>query len=163
MIPKFIIPLIWPVYFIVGRIFIIWASRLKPHRQALERFDIRVVAPKDYGSRDDHGEVYTALALLDRFDGEKLSLIRKHISIIFLVPMEIAAGYVKTGRVCYLSLNKFPECPEGALPIVIAGQLVYFATLAKIKKGLVTTEDVRKACQEEEQRIVDKLSKELCE
>jgi hypothetical protein len=77
--------------------------------------------------------------------------------------MEIAAGYVETGRVCYLSLNKFPECPEETLPIVIAGQLVYFATLAKIKKGLVTTEDVRKTCQEEGQRIIDKLSKELCE
>ncbi len=163
MLPKFINPLIWPVYFIVGRIFIIWASRLKPHQQALDRFGIRVVAPKNYGSRDDHGEVYTALALLDRFDGEKLSLIKRHTPIIFLFQMEIAAIFVETGRICCLSLNKFPECPEGTLPIIIAGKLVYFAMLAKIKKGLVTSENVKKTCQEEEQQIVDKLSKELCE
>jgi hypothetical protein len=163
MIPKFINPLIWPLYVIIGRIFIIWASRLKPHHQALERFGIRVVAPKDYGSRDDHGEVYTALALLDRFDEEKLELVRKYLPIIFLVPMEIASGYVETGRLCYLSLKKFPESPAGTTPIVIASRLVYFAILAKIKKGFATSEDVRNICKEEERRTMQKLSEILCE
>src|SRR5882757_3923936 len=120
MMPKLINPLIWPLYIVIGRIFIIWASRLKPHRQALERFGVRIVAPKDYGSRDDHGEVYTALTLLDRFDEEKVELVRKYIPIIFLVEMEIASGYVETGRVCCLSLKKFPECPAGTMPIEIA-------------------------------------------
>jgi hypothetical protein len=163
MIPKFINPLIWPLYIIIGRIFIIWSSRLKPHHQALQRFGVRVVAPKNYGSRDDHGEVYTALALLDRFDEEKLELVRRYIPIIFLAPMEIASGYVETGRVCCLNLKKFSECPAGTMPIVIAGRLVYFAMLAKIKKGFVASEDVKNICKEEERRTVQKLSEILCE
>jgi hypothetical protein len=163
MMPKFINPLIWPLYIIIGRIFIIWASRLKPHHQALEKFGIRVVAPKDYGSRDDHGEVYTALALLDRFDEENLELVRRYIPIIFLVPLEITSVYVETGRVCCFSINKFPECPAGTMPIVIAGELVYWATFAKIKKGFVTSEDVKNICKEAERRTVQKLSDILCE
>jgi hypothetical protein len=163
MIPKFINPLIWPLYIIIGRIFIIWASRLKPHHQAHERFGVRVVAPKDYGSRDNHGEVYTALVLLDRFDEEKLELVRRYIPIIFLVPVEIASGYVETGRVCCLSLKKFPVCPAGTMPIVIAGRLVYFAMLAKIKKGFVTSESIKNICLGEERQTVQKLSEIHCE
>jgi hypothetical protein len=107
--------------------------------------------------------VFTALVMLNRFDEERMELVRKHIRIIFLVPMKIAANYVETGRGCMLNLEKFPECPVGTLPIAIAGKLVYFATLAKFKRGFLTSEAIKDICKKEQQRIVDKLSKELCE
>jgi hypothetical protein len=163
MIPKIIIPLLAPVYSLCGCFFAIWASRLKPHPMALETFGIRVVASEDYGSRDNLGEVYTALVLLNRFDEAGMKLVRKHIRIIFLVPMEIARGYVRTGRICYIDPQKFPECPSGTMPITIAGTLVHFAALAKFKKGFVTSDDVKNMCKEEERRTVQKLSEILCE
>jgi hypothetical protein len=164
MIPKVIHPLLAPVYSLCGCVLVIWAARLKPHTLALEKFGIRVVAPKDYGSRDNHGEVYAALALLNRFDEEKMELVKKYIRIIFLLPMKIRAGYVRTGGVCYLNPQKYPaECPAGTLPIAIAGTLVFLATLAKFKKGFVASEGVLNICKDECQKIVDKLGKALCE
>ena len=77
--------------------------------------------------------------------------------------MKIAAVYVETGRGCILNLEKFPECPAGTLPIAIAGKLVYFATLAKFKRGFVTSEAVKDICKEEQQRTVQKLTEILCE
>jgi hypothetical protein len=167
MIPKVIAPLLAPVYFLCGCILIIWASRLKPHSLALKKFGIRVVAPKDYGSQDNHGEAYSALALLKRFDEERMELVEKHIRIIFLFGgTRGVTGYVRTGRVCLLNLQKFPECPAGTMPIAIAGILVYFASLAKFKIKVPFVggrEDIKNICEEEQQQTVEKLSKILCE
>ena len=77
--------------------------------------------------------------------------------------MEIASGYVETGQVCCLSLKKFPECSARTMPIEIAGKLVYFGMLAKIKKEFVVSDDVKNFCEEEARRTVQKLSETLCE
>jgi hypothetical protein len=152
-----------PVYYLGEHICVIWASRLKPHPLALENFGIRVVAPKGYGSRDNHGEVYTALVLLRKFEEERFEVVKEYVHTIFLCEAAFASGYMQKSRICYLNVRRFSECPSGTIPIVIAGILVYFATLAKFKKRLWTSEDVKNICKEEQQRTVNKLSEELCE
>jgi hypothetical protein len=158
---KFIHPLAAFGEFFGGCLMVVWSSALKPHPLALKKFGIRVVAPKNYGSMDDHADVYTALLLLNRFGPKELEQVEKYIRIIFLREVDGPSLYLKTGRICHLTHLK--ECPAGVVPIMIAGTLVYLAALAKFKRGFVTSEGVHDICRGEKQRIVDKLSKELCE
>jgi hypothetical protein len=139
----------------------IWASRRKPHPLAMEKFGIQIVAPKDYGSMDDHADAYNALIILKRFEPEKLEQIQKWIRIIFFHSLDGAPGYLRFGRICYLSPPK--NCPAGTAPIVIAGLLIYFAALAEVKKGFFASEEVKSFCRNENKRVVEKLSEALCE
>ena len=169
MIAKIATPLFFPFYSLCGFVFVFWASVRKPHPLTLEQFGIRVVAPKDYGSWDNHGEIYNALVLLKRFDEEKLELVKKYIRIVFLCTIKnerAEGGRLPTGRVCLLDLQKFADCSAGMIPIQVAGMLVRFASLAKYKKGYKeafwTSDDVRKICMEEQRLTIEKLIDCFC-
>jgi hypothetical protein len=164
MIPRVIRQILAPAYYLGERICVIWASRLKPHPLALENFGIRVVAPRDYGSRDNHGEVYTALVLLKKYEGERFEVVKEYIRTIFLCEMIFKSGYMQKSRICYLNMQKFSKCPSGTIPITIAGILVYVASFAKfnVPSG-VECEEIKKICDAEEQKVVQKLAEILCE
>jgi hypothetical protein len=158
-----------PSRFLFGCIAFIWASRLKPHPLALKEFGIRVVAIENYGTWDNHDEVYAALALLNRFDPGMMELVKTHIRTILLPPVKTDLGhrsYFGIGRICFVNLQT-AKCRAERLPIAIAGGLVYFASLTKLtgKFGvyLRTNEEVSRICKEEQRRTIRKLSEIPCE
>lgn len=165
MKPSVIHQLTAPLFNIGARILNLWASRLEAHGLAFNNFGIRIVAPKDTGTWDNHDEAYTALVLLKEFDEEKFELVKKHIHTIFLHELfNFKSGYVRTGQVCVLDIQKFSECPSGTIPITIAGILVYFASFAKFDVPFgAECEEIKKLCDAEQEQIVDKLEKILCE
>jgi hypothetical protein len=162
MMPRVIRKLAAPFHYLCAWICVLLASRLKPHSSALKEFGIRVVAPKDYGSQDNHGDVYTALVLLKQFDEDEFNLIKKNIRTIFLHDMYIfGSSYQPTGQICFLDIRKLSGCPSGTVPIAIAGYLVYFASLAKFKKSFWSWIRIneRISAEEKQQQVVDKLLK----
>jgi len=164
MMPRVIRKLAAPFHYLCAWICVLLASRLKPHSSVLKDFGIRVVAPKDYGSQDNHGDVYTALVLLKQFDEDEFNLIKINIRTIFLHDMYIfGGGYQPTGQICFLDIRKLSGCPSGTMPIAIAGNLVYFASLAEFNNHFgVGFEEMKKiSAEEKQQKIVEKLLKSL--
>ena len=151
-----------PFHYLFAKINVFVASRLKPHSLALQHFGIRVVAAKDYGSRDNQDDVYSALVLIKQFDEDEFNLVKKNIRTIFLHDMAIyGAAYQPTGQMCILDIRNLSACPSGTLPIAIAGNLVYFASVSE-NLSLVKFKDIKKINAEEKQRqITEKLLKTL--
>jgi hypothetical protein len=149
---------------------VIWAFGLKPYPSAIEEFGIRVVALEDDGTWINHIKVYTALEILNRHDKEKLELVKKHIRIIFIRPMEINGSrwkqsnicrYMGTG-VCIVNLQRvLAEKQPGQRASTIIWSLVYEASRVKFAGQfgayLHTSEAVKNACREESQRTMQKL------
>ena len=162
--PTVIRKLLAPFHPLFAWICVLLASRLKPHSSALTDFGIRVVAAKDYGSQDNQDDVYTALVLLKQFDEDEFNLIKKNIRTIFLHNMLIfGGGYQPTGQICFLDIRNLSKCPSGTMPIAIAGNLVYFASLPEFNNHFgVRSEEVKKInAEEKQQKIVEKLLKSV--
>jgi len=151
-----------PFHPLFAWICVLLASRLKPHASALKHFGIRVVAAKDYGSQDNQDDVYTALVLLKQFDEDEFNLIKKNIRTIFLHDMLIfGGGYQSTGQICFLDIRNLSGCTSGTMPIAIAGNLVYFASLVEFKNhfGVGFGEMKKINAEEKQQQVVEKLVK----
>jgi hypothetical protein len=162
MMPAVIRKLAAPFHYLFAWICVLLASRLKPHSSALKDFGIRVVAAKDYGSQDNQDDVYIALVLLKQFDEDEFNLIKKNIRTIFLHDMLIyGAGYQPTGQICFLDIRNLSGCPSGTMSIAIAGNLVYFASVAENILGVGFEEMKKINAEEKQQQIVEKLLKSL--
>jgi hypothetical protein len=164
------LPLIVPSRFLLSCITVIWAFRLKPYPTAFKEFGIRVVAPKDDGTWDDHIKVYAALELLNRHDEKMMELVKKHIRIIFLVSIETSRAYHwKTSGayywgkgVCLLNLRRIPvEMSPEQRAVAIIGWLVYEASLVEFAGEfgayLHRSKEAKTICEEEKRRTLQKF------
>jgi hypothetical protein len=154
-----------PFIYFVAKAVNSWASKLKPHELAPRNFGIRVVAEQGDGTWDNHEEAYAALVLLSEHEEVALELVKKHIrTIYFFEPWQRGNGYVRSAKICILDIRKFAKSAPGTIPISIAGLLVYFATLTELEIfRSVKSVDRKKFADEEEDRVVAKLQKILCE
>jgi hypothetical protein len=154
-----------PIVYFMAKAVNSWASKLKPHELAFQNFGIRIVAEQEDGTWDNHEEAYAALILLSEHEEGALELVKKHIrTIYFFEPWQRENGYGRSGKICILDIRKFANYAPGTIPISIAGLLVYFATLTELEISRSKKNAVRKkVANEEEDRVVTKLQKILCE
>ena len=160
MMHAFTSKLVAPFNYLCARICVLLALRLKPHSSSLKDFGIRIVAAKDFRSQDNQDEVYTALVLLKQFDEDEFNLVKKNISTVFLHDMVLfGASYQPTGQICFLDIRNLSKCPSGTLPVAIAGNLVYFASVAENLLGVKFNEMKKISAEEKQQQIQAKLLK----
>lgn len=165
MKPNFICRLTAPLSYIGIRIIASWASRMEPYPAALKDFGIRIVADKSNGSWDNHEEAYRALVLLNEYDEQRFALVKNSTQIIYLIRLYGSrSGYFKNEKMCVLDVQKFSASAPGTIPICIAGLLVYFASFAKFNVPLwKMTPEIKQHCDAEENAVMEKLRKILCE
>jgi hypothetical protein len=143
----------------------------KPHALALKKTGIRIVAASDDDQQEDSwpDEAYRALVLLERYDNEMFHQVIKYIRIIVLFSTDSNVSHVPTGRLYFLYVQAFPiTFPNEKLPIIIAGNLAYQATLAKCKGGIIYFDKIKGAavkeqCRKEQHRTIQKLEEAICE
>jgi hypothetical protein len=152
--------------------FLVLAYAKRPHRLALTRFGIRIIAATNDNSNRQKlenlaDEAYKALILLEQYDNEILDSIKKQTRIIILLfpagERFLRPNYVPTGVFYFLNVLRYPVgWPTESMPIEIAGFLARQVKLANLK-GCVEQFDkvngaaITEQCRMEHVRMMKKL------
>jgi hypothetical protein len=146
-----------PLFFLWGCVSFVMAFWFEADRVTYKKFGIRVITTEKNESAFD--EVYTALELLNRYDKEKLELVKKYFRIIYLLSKEPSGcGYFGSG-VCFMS--KLEEIPAEKRVGTIIAWLVYEASRVKFTGAfgsyIRTSEEVKNLCKEEQRQTLQKI------
>jgi hypothetical protein len=167
IIPRMLKYIKWFLATVAGYAFAVAAHAMKPHRLALDRMGVRVVAFTERRREKEElcEAAYKALTLLEHYDKQMYIQVTQLIRVVFLVGAGSTGYWIPAGRVYSVSAHAVPHwVARESLPLKIAGSLAWQVALAKCDGGLAYFDKAKglavcALCRSEREETVKNLKK----